>query len=31
MNISVKVDAPAKVSEGEIKDIVIELRGLRFQ
>jgi hypothetical protein len=31
MNISVKVDAPAKVSEGEIKDIVIELRGLLFQ
>jgi len=31
MNISVKVDAPAKVSEAEIKDIVIELRGLRFQ
>ncbi|MCG3160462.1 MAG: hypothetical protein JMDDDDMK_01531 [Acidobacteria bacterium] len=31
MNISVKVDAPAKVSEGEVKDIVIELRGLRFQ
>ena len=31
MRISVKVDAPGKISEGEIKDIVIELRGLRFQ
>jgi hypothetical protein len=31
MNISVKVDAPAKVTEGEVKDILIELRGLRFQ
>ncbi|MGE0130098.1 MAG: hypothetical protein AB7U82_18595 [Blastocatellales bacterium] len=31
MNISVKVDAPAKVSEAEVKDIIIELRGLRFQ
>jgi len=31
MRISVKVDAPGKISEAEIKDIVIELRGLRFQ
>jgi hypothetical protein len=31
MNISVKVDAPARVSEDEVKDISIELRGLRFQ
>jgi hypothetical protein len=27
---SVKVDAPGKVTEAEVKDIVIELRGLRF-
>lgn len=31
MNVSVKVDAPGKVSEAEVKDIHIELRGLRFQ
>lgn len=31
MKISVKVDAPGKISEGEVKDVVIELRGLRFQ
>jgi hypothetical protein len=31
MKISVKVDAPAKITEGEVKDIVVELRGLRFQ
>jgi len=31
MNISVKVDAPGKVTEDEVKDILIELRGLRFQ
>lgn len=29
--ISVKVDAPGRVSEAEIKDITIELQGLRFQ
>jgi hypothetical protein len=27
---SVKVDAPGKVTEAEVKDIVIELRGVRF-
>jgi hypothetical protein len=26
----VKVDAPGKVSEAEVKDIVVEVRGLRF-
>lgn len=31
MNISVKVDAPGKVTEDQVKDILIELRGLRFQ
>lgn len=31
MNISVKVDAPGNVSENEVKDILIELQGLRFQ
>jgi hypothetical protein len=31
MIIAVKVDAPQKVTEGEVKDITIELRGLRFQ
>jgi len=31
MTVKVKVDAPGKVSEGEVKDIVMELRGLRFQ
>jgi hypothetical protein len=31
MRISVKVDAPAKINEGEVKDIVVELRGLRFE
>jgi hypothetical protein len=31
MRISVKVDAPGKVTEAEVKDIYIELRGLRFQ
>jgi hypothetical protein len=30
-NIFVKVDAPPKVTEGEVKDITIELRGLRFR
>jgi hypothetical protein len=29
--IAVKVDAPPKVTEGEVKDITIELRGLRFR
>lgn len=27
---SVKVDAPAKVSEGDVKDVIVELRALRF-
>ncbi|MEP7271300.1 MAG: hypothetical protein ABI882_07330 [Acidobacteriota bacterium] len=31
MRISVKVDAPRKVSEAEVKDVTLELRGLRFQ
>jgi hypothetical protein len=31
MTIAVKVDAPSKVTEAEVKDITIELRGLRFQ
>lgn len=30
MNVSVKIDAPAKVTEDMIKDLTIELRGLRF-
>jgi hypothetical protein len=28
---SVKVDAPSKTSESDVKDITIELRGLQFQ
>jgi hypothetical protein len=28
--ISVKVDAPSRITEGEVKDITIELRGLQF-
>ena len=31
MRISVKVDAPAKVTEADVKDVTLELRGLRFQ
>ena len=31
MNIVIKVDAPQKTTEDEVKDITIELRGLRFQ
>lgn len=31
MRISVKVDAPAKVSEAEVKDVTVDLQGLRFQ
>jgi hypothetical protein len=30
IKITVKVDAPAKIAEAEVKDILIELRGLRF-
>ena len=30
MKVSVKIDAPAKVTEGMIKDLAVELRGLRF-
>jgi hypothetical protein len=30
MNVSVKIDAPAKVTEDMIKDLVVELRGLKF-
>jgi len=31
MNIVLKVDAPQKITENDVKDITIELRGLRFQ
>lgn len=31
MRLSVKVDAPAKVQESEVKDVTLELRGLRFK
>ena len=31
MPFSVKVDAPGKITEAEVKDIIIELRGLRFE
>jgi hypothetical protein len=31
MRVSVKIDAPAKVTEDMIKDLAVELRGLRFQ
>jgi hypothetical protein len=31
VKIAVKVDAPAKTTEADVKDITIELRGLRFQ
>ncbi|MGH9767035.1 MAG: hypothetical protein ACREAB_06315 [Blastocatellia bacterium] len=31
MRISVKVDAPAKITEADVKDMTIELHGLRFQ
>ena len=31
MRISVKVDAPQKVSEADVKDVTVELKGLRFQ
>jgi hypothetical protein len=31
MRISVKVDAPQKVSEADVKDVTLELKGLRFQ
>lgn len=31
MRVSVKVDAPGNVSEGEIKDVSAELKGLRLQ
>ena len=31
MRISVKVDAPAKVTEADIKDVTLDLTGLRFQ
>jgi hypothetical protein len=30
ISISVKVDAPARITEGEVQDIKIELRGLQF-
>jgi hypothetical protein len=31
MNIVLKVDAPKKISENDVKDITIELHGVRFQ
>lgn len=31
MRISVKVDAPQRVAEADVKDVTIELRGLRFE
>ena len=31
ITVKVKVDAPAKITEGEVKDILMELSGLRFQ
>ena len=31
MRVSVKVDAPAKVTEDDIKDVTIELKSLKFQ
>src|SRR5262245_29662865 len=31
MNIVLKVDAPQKITEDDVKDITIELRALRFQ
>lgn len=31
MRISVKVDAPAKVLEENVRDVTLELRGIRFQ
>jgi hypothetical protein len=30
LEFSVKVDAPGKVSEDDVKDIIVEVRGLRF-
>ena len=29
--LSVKIDAPAKITEDMVKDLVVELRGLKFQ
>lgn len=31
MRISVKVDAPARVQEADVKDVTLDLTGLRFQ
>ncbi|MFN0108893.1 MAG: hypothetical protein ACKVZH_08560 [Blastocatellia bacterium] len=31
LRVSVKIDAPAKITEGEIKDVTIELKSLKFQ
>ncbi len=30
IKVSVKIDGPANVSEGEVKDLLVELRGLQF-
>ena len=31
MTISVKVDAPSKITEGEVKDVLVEIYGLTFK
>lgn len=31
MRVSVKIDAPAKITEAEVKDVTIELKGLKLQ
>jgi hypothetical protein len=31
IDIKIKVDAPRKITEADVKDITVELRGLRFQ
>lgn len=31
MRFSVKIDAPAKITEAEVKDVTIELKSLKFQ
>lgn len=31
MRVSIKIDAPAKITEAEVKDVTIELKSLKFQ
>lgn len=31
MRVSVKIDAPSKITEAEVKDVTIELKGLKLQ